>query len=616
MVTELVASPWRTHRERQNSREAKRDAVLLAAARLFAKTGFQGTSLDDIARSLDVTKPTLYHYVANKEEILFACVQRGLDALAAGIEETRERGLTGRDRLRAAMETYAAVVTSDFGLCVIRVGEDPLSEPRRRELRALKRRIDVVFQTLVQEGMDEGWVAPGDASLAAYTAVSALTGIGHWYRPDNHASHSLHDAIGHCVEMLMRGVLGAPSEQARRASNDVTRIGGETMPAIRREVHFGNRVLRCFTVRPANLAEMLTAAIDRRPDGDALVLGELRLNWRELHHAATKCAAGLSRRGVLPGDRVAVHLGNGLEFVVIAFACAWMGAVLVPISARASGAELEYALNDSGAIAIVCAQPLVDLLPAIEALPQLRHRFSTAPTAAAPFETMTALMQAEPLATAYAAQEEDLAVLLYTSGTTGRPKGAMLTHLNVAHSVIHFTQSMSLTEADRSAVAVPLSHVTGLVAQLYTMLHCRGCTVLMPQFKAPDFVRLAASERITHTIMVPAMYNLCLLLPDLEAHDLCAWRIGAFGGASMPTATIEGMAARLPGPALMNAYGATETCSPATIMPPDQSATHRDSVGQPVACGEIHIVDDAGNEVPRGQPGEIWIAGPMVVPGY
>jgi acyl-CoA synthetase (AMP-forming)/AMP-acid ligase II len=116
--------------------------------------------------------------------------------------------------------------------------------------------------------------------------------------------------------------------------------------------------------------------------------------------------------------------------------------------------------------------------------------------------------------------------------------------------------------------------------------------------------------------MVPAMYNLCLLLPDLEAHDLCAWRIGAFGGASMPTATIEGMAARLPGPALMNAYGATETCSPATIMPPDQSATHRDSVGQPVACGEIHIVDDAGNEVPRGQPGEIWIAGPMVVPGY
>jgi long-chain acyl-CoA synthetase len=611
MVTELVQSPWRAHRERQNNREAKRDAVLLAAARLFAKTGFQGTSLDDIARSLDVTKPTLYHYIANKEEILFACVQRGLDALAAGIDETRERGLTGRNRLRAAMETYADVVTSDFGLCVIRVGEDPLSEPKRRELRALKRRIDTMFQSLVQEGMDEGWIVPGDASLAAYTAVSALTGIGRWYRPDNHAAKSLHDAIGHCVEMLMRGVLGAP--------NEPTRSGAETMsdmPAIRREVHFGDRVLKCFANRPANLAEMLAAAIAQKPDGDALVLGELRLNWRELHHAAAKCAAGLARRGVQPGDRVAAHLGNSLEFVVIAFACAWMGAVLVPISARARGPELEYALNDSCAVAIVCAKELVDLLPDAAAVPQLRHRFSTAPVTALPFEPMTALMQAEPLSTPYSAQEEDLAVLLYTSGTTGRPKGAMLTHLNIAHSVMHYAQSMALTDHDRSIVAVPLSHVTGLVAQLFSMLHCRGCIVMVPQFKAHDFVRLAASERTTHTIMVPAMYNLCLLLPDLEAHDLSAWRIGAFGGASMPTATIEGMAARLPGLTLMNAYGATETCSPATIMPPDQSPTHRDSVGQPVACGEIHIVDDTGNEVPRGQAGEIWIAGPMVVPGY
>ncbi|CAN5832611.1 hypothetical protein BH11PSE8_BH11PSE8_29770 [soil metagenome] len=633
MVTPSVESPWRLHRERQTSREAKRDAVLLAAARLFAKTGFQGTSLDDIARSLDVTKPTLYHYIANKEEILFACVQRGLDSLAAGIEETRARGLTGRARLRAAMETYADVVTGDFGLCVIRVGEDPLSEPRRHELRALKRRIDTVFQTLVQEGMDGGWIVPGDASLAAYTAVSALTGVGRWYRPENHAAHSLQDAIGHCVEMLMRGVLGAPAdgvsgapgyasslddEQRIKATNGVALplLAMPPLPTIRREVHFGHRVVKCFAERPANLAQMLAAAVEQRPGGDALVLGDLRLNWRELHHAATKCAAGLAQRGVLPGDRVAVQLGNGLEFVLISFACAWMGAVLVPISARARGPELEYALNDSGAVAVVCARELVDLLPQAPAVPGLRHRFSTAPVTALPFEPMSALMQAEPLATPHAAQEEDLAVLLYTSGTTGRPKGAMLTHLNIAHSVIHFAQAMALTEADRSAVAVPLSHVTGLVAQLYTLLHCRGCMVLMPQFKAHDFVRLAASERITHTIMVPAMYNLCLLLPDLESHELSAWRIGAFGGASMPTATIEGMAARLPGLTLMNAYGATETCSPATITPSDESATHRNSVGRPVACAEIHIVDDAGNEVPRGQAGEIWIAGPMVVPGY
>jgi long-chain acyl-CoA synthetase len=615
MSTELVESPWRTHRERQPNRDAKREAVILTAARLFTQNGFQGTSLDDIARSLAVSKPTLYHYISNKEEILFACVQRGLDALAVGIAEVTARGLTGRERLRAAMETYAAIVTGDYGLCVIRVGEDPLSEPKRQELRQLKREVDNFFHTLVQQGMDEGWIAPGDASLAAYTVVSALTGIGRWYRPDNHASHSLSDAIGHCVEMLMRGVLDAPAVGSR-SSHDLVRPGADAMPAMRREVHFENRVVRCFAERPTNLAQMMAVAVAQRPDTPALVCGELRLSWRELHHAATKCAAGLAQRGVQPGERVAVHLGNGTEFVLIAFACAWLGAVLVPISARARAPELEHALNDSGAVVIVCMPELTEVLPAPAALPQLRHRFSTDPTAVAPFEPMMALMQAEPLAKAHAANEEDLAVLLYTSGTTGRPKGAMLTHLNIAHSVIHFALTMTLTAADRSVVAVPLSHVTGLVAQLYTMLYCQGCIVVMTQFKAHDFVRLAAAERMTHTIMVPAMYNLCLLLPDLAAHDLSGWRIGAFGGASMPTATIEGMAARLPGLTLMNAYGATETCSPATIMPATQSTTYADSVGLPVACGDIHIVDDAGNELPRGQAGEIWIAGPMVVPGY
>jgi len=124
VTTETAESPWRTTRERGPQRDAKRDAVVRAAAKLFTTRGFKGTSLDDIAASLGVTKPTLYHYVANKEEILFACVQRGLDALRAGIDETRQSGVDGRERLRAVLRHFAAIVTSDFGLCVIRVGED------------------------------------------------------------------------------------------------------------------------------------------------------------------------------------------------------------------------------------------------------------------------------------------------------------------------------------------------------------------------------------------------------------------------------------------------------------------------------------------------------------
>jgi acyl-CoA synthetase (AMP-forming)/AMP-acid ligase II/AcrR family transcriptional regulator len=609
--SEADESPWRASRERAPHRDVKRDAVLRAAAKLFTTHGFKGTSLDDIAASLGVTKPTLYHYVANKEEILFACVQRGLDALRSAIAETARQSIAGRERLRAVLRQYAAIVTGDYGLCVIRVGEEPLSEPRRRELRALQAGIDAEFRALIEDAMANGTVAAGDAATAAYSVVGALGGIGRWYRPEALEAHSLQDAVDHCIEMLMRGVLAEP--RAPAAAPPLPLASAREM---RRELHFDNRMVCCYAQRPRNVAAMLAAAVQARPDGEALANGELRLSWRALHHAASKCAGGLAQRGVRPGDRVAVHLGNVPEFVIATLACAWLGAVLVPVDARASGPELEHVLADSGAVAVVCAEPLATLLKPAAALAQLRLRFTTEADAAAPFEPWRALMQAEPLVQPHDAAEEDLAVLLYTSGTTGRPKGVMLTHLNIAHSVLHYVDAMDLTGADRSIAAVPLSHVTGLVAQLYPMLHCAGTLVLMRHFKAAEFVRLAARERVTHMAMVPAMYNLCLLLPDLEAHDLRTWRIAAYGGAPMPPATIDGIAARLPWLALMNAYGGTETCSPGTIMPQGQTPTHRDSVGRAVACGEIAVVDDLGRELPPGETGEIWIAGPMVSPGY
>ncbi len=606
-----VDSPWRTHRAREPQRSDKKDAVLLAGARLFTRKGFQGTSLDDIAQSLGVTKPTLYYYIASKEEILMECVERGLSTFHQGLGDLVQSGLGGRDLLRAAMALYAEVVTSDFGMCASRVGEDPLSEDKRRSLRQRKAEVDVDFRLLIEQGMQRGWIVAGDAAVGAFTVVGALSGIGRWYRPETHSPQSLQDAVQHCIEMLLRGVLSAPTVPFSELPQ-----GTAAMTALRRENHFENRLVLCYSQRPTHLAQMLVTALAARPDALAVVCGDMRLSWRELHHAASKCAGGLAQRGVQSGDRVALHMGNGPEFIILTLACAWMGAVLVPVSARARGMELEYVLSDSGAVALVCAPDVAHWQPAPHGLPELRMRFVTGASAVEGFEAFSALMQAAPQPQPHAAQEEDLAVLLYTSGTTGRPKGAMITQLNIVHSVMHYAERMALSERDISLVAVPMSHVTGLVAQLYTMLYCQGTTVVMAQFKAADFVRLASAERITHAIMVPAMYNLCLLLPDLQAHDLSAWRIGAYGGASMPTATIDGLAQRLPGLVLMNAYGATETCSPATIMPQGQTDSHRDSVGLPVTCGEICIVDDAGLEVARGGVGEIWIAGPMVVPGY
>jgi acyl-CoA synthetase (AMP-forming)/AMP-acid ligase II len=161
-----------------------------------------------------------------------------------------------------------------------------------------------------------------------------------------------------------------------------------------------------------------------------------------------------------------------------------------------------------------------------------------------------------------------------------------------------------------------MSHVTGLVAGIHTAVRAGGTIIAMREFKAPRFLDLAARERMSFAVMVPAMYNLCLLQPDFASFDLGAWRIGAYGGAPMPAVTLERLAEALPGLGLMNAYGATETTSPATLMPPAETAARRLSVGLPVAGVEIAVMDDDGREVPAGEHGEVWIRGPMVVPGY
>src|SRR5690606_35872133 len=165
---------------------------------------------------------------------------------------------------------------------------------------------------------------------------------------------------------------------------------------------------------------------------------------------------------------------------------------------------------------------------------------------------------------------------------------------------------MGLSSRDTSIAAVPLSHVTGLVALIGAMVRCAGKLVIMPAFKAANFLRLAARESMTHTLMVPAMYNLCLLEPSFDRYDLSSWRIGAFGGAPMPVAAIENLASVLPGLALMNCYGATETTSPATIMPQGETYSRHLSVGRSVACADIAVFDENACQTEPGAQGEIW----------
>jgi len=199
------ASPWAPADRRAQQREVKRMAVLRTAAQLFNERGFHATSLDDIAERLNVSKPTLYYYIENKDQILLECVKMALDLMQSGIGEVRAAGGSAIDQLKACMRIYSGVVTQDFGMCVIRIGEDPLPDPLKKELRRLKAGIDGHFRRLIEEGVAEGALAPCDPKMAAFMLAGALSWIGRWYRPDGDLTPDQIADQG--IELLLNGVL-------------------------------------------------------------------------------------------------------------------------------------------------------------------------------------------------------------------------------------------------------------------------------------------------------------------------------------------------------------------------------------------------------------------------
>jgi acyl-CoA synthetase (AMP-forming)/AMP-acid ligase II len=394
---------------------------------------------------------------------------------------------------------------------------------------------------------------------------------------------------------------------------DVPWLGGRP-PAMRLEAHYGDRVIECFAERPAGLVDLFAMAARRNAEGEAIVCEGPRISWRELEGMVARVAGALARCGVRPGDRVALFVGNRPEFVISVFAAAWLGAVVVPLGIRQQRDEIAHAVNDCAASVLIHDADLAERIPAPADIPSVRSRFSVAGGAAA--ESFEVLLQGRETLEPYPSGEEDTAIILYTSGTTGRPKGAMLTNLNIVNSALAYEHCMGLRQNDRCLMSVPLSHVTGLIAGIAAAARCACTLIIMPAFRAADFLALAAAERMTYTMMVPAMYNLCLLQPDFDRFDLSRWRVGSYGGAPMPPATIAEFAQRLPKLLLMNAYGATETTSPTTIMPPSFTATHGAKVGLPIPGTRIVIMGEQASELPAGEVGEIWISGASVVRGY
>jgi AcrR family transcriptional regulator len=176
------ASPWRASRERVREREVKREAVIRAAAHAFNRKGYHNTSLDDIAAALEVTKPTVYYYVQNKEQLLFECFVTGVEQIRAAFREVKQLEVPAREQLNAVLRHYGEAVASEFGWCMVRAEEQDLSPSMSSHIKALKSEIDQGIRRLIREGIQDGSIHPCDPKMTAFALAGALNWIAHWYR--------------------------------------------------------------------------------------------------------------------------------------------------------------------------------------------------------------------------------------------------------------------------------------------------------------------------------------------------------------------------------------------------------------------------------------------------
>lgn len=182
-IMEAAQSPFPNAEEKRSAREAKRAAVLRAAVQMFNERGFHQTSLDDVAARLGISKPTIYHYLGNKDQVLLECVSIGLGQLIEAAEQSRAHEGTGADRLIAFLVRYAEVNMDDFGRCVIRTGDEALAPESRKRFRALKRRIDDDLRGLVAAAVADGSIAACDVKLTAFALAGALNWPARWHEP-------------------------------------------------------------------------------------------------------------------------------------------------------------------------------------------------------------------------------------------------------------------------------------------------------------------------------------------------------------------------------------------------------------------------------------------------
>ncbi len=372
--------------------------------------------------------------------------------------------------------------------------------------------------------------------------------------------------------------------QRAKLADMITKQGrsGQTLPFdMSGVVRTDDGVLRYSALAPS-LLDMFLASVDRHPDRECIVvLGGERVTYRQLWDRSARVAGGLRAAGVQPGDRVANRHGNGLEWCLGFWGTLMAGAVVVPVNTRFSETEVSYVVTDAGAdVVLVPDSPLPDGEPYVAA----------------------------------DAGHKTVAALMYTSGTTGFPKGAMVTHENFLSNIETCIRAMHIApDVDvRNLISVPLFHATGCNSQLLPTIRLGGAAVIMPAFEVQALLRATVDERINVLTSVPAIFWLAMNQPNFSDFDMSGVGWCMYGGAPTAPDVIARLRAYFPNARLGNGFGLTETSSVSTFLPNEYAELRPETVGFAAPPVEVDVRDPD----PVTGVGELLIRGQNVVAGY
>ncbi|KAA0965204.1 long-chain fatty acid--CoA ligase [Sporosarcina sp. ANT_H38] len=355
---------------------------------------------------------------------------------------------------------------------------------------------------------------------------------------------------------------------------------------------------------------------DRQANKTAIVYKDKRFTYRQLNDRVNRLAHSLVDLGVRKGDRVNALLFNRNELMEALFACAKIGAIFVPINFRLSLEEVEYIVHDSGGIIFIYDDRLEGIAEGLTArTPQIRSFIRVG-------DDQTGMHLAYELLLADAKREEpeyvvcldDAHMMMYTSGTTGRPKGAVLTHGNTQWNAINCLDALPITEDMITLTVAPLFHIGGMNIFTTPALYKGGTVILEDKFDPQLTLELVEREKITALFLVPAMWLAITQFPNLENYDVSSLTFNISGGAPCPLTIIEFFQNR--GIPFYEGFGLTETAPVVAVLDSENSVRRNGSVGKPPIHTEIKVVDAYGNEVPTGEVGELVVKGPNIFVEY